>query len=85
VVSARILTPRSVLSGGSYPLVVRSAAGVSSQIRKRLVYNPSSLSSSVPNTLLNPFKIGGKQGALSPCISALDFANAIDETLEDGW
>jgi hypothetical protein len=86
VVSVRIRTHRSMQIKGPHPLIMRSTTCSSSQLRKRLVYNPSSLHADVPISLFNSFKIGGKQGALSPCVSLSDLCHSSpDETLDEVW
>ncbi len=86
MVPVRIRTQRSLSVPGIFPFVVRTRTCASTQLRKRLVYNPSSLHTDVPSALLNTFKIGGKHGALSPCVSLSDMSNSSqDDTLDEGW
>jgi hypothetical protein len=86
VVPVRIRRHGPISIQSSYPLVVRTRTCAASQLRKRLVYNPSSLHADVPGSLLNSLKIGGKQGALSPCLSLSDLSQSSpDETLDEGW
>jgi len=86
VVPVRIRKRRSISVKTPYPFIVRTTSGAASQLRKRLVYNPSSLHADLPGSFLSSLKIGGKQGALSPCLSLSDLSHSSpDETLDEGW
>lgn len=87
MVPLRICKHRSISVKNSYPLVVRTTSGAAaSQLRKRLVCNPSSLHTDLPGSLANSLKIGGKQGALSPCLSLSDLSqHPTEEPLDEGW
>ena len=86
MVPVRIQKHRSISIKNSHSVVIRTNSCGALQLRKRLVYNPSSLHSDIPGSLVNSLKIGGKQGALSPCLCLSDLSqSSTEESLDDGW
>jgi hypothetical protein len=87
VVPVRICKRRSISVISSYPLVVcTTSSSAALQLRKRLVYNPSSPHAALLGPIANSLKIGGKQGALSPCLSLSDLPrSSLEEPLDEGW